>query len=253
MTTHSERWPAGTPAWADITVPSLDQACAFYGPLLGWEFEVGGPETGGYTVATVGGRRVVGLGESATDQPSDPQWCLYLATDDANATTTRVAAAGGRVVVSATPLPGMGTMAIAADPTGAVFGLWQSGRHTGWDVTGEPGTVAWTEVMSTDQPQALAFYQHVLELDVMDAGGDGFVYAVLRRGDLSVAGVGQTEANSAWTLYLEVADVDATIEAATGLGATVAAGAADSPYGRVARLRGPFGETFAIITPAWHP
>ncbi|ROS26023.1 VOC family protein [Cellulomonas sp. PhB150] len=249
MTTHSAHWPAGTPAWADITVPSLDAARAFYGPLLGWEFEDGGPAAGGYTTATVGGRRVVGLGESPVGEVPEPQWCVYFAADDASAAAARAGVAGGRLVVSPTPIPGMGTMAIVADPTGASFGLWQSAQHTGWDVAGEPGAVAWTEVMSGDQPLSLAFYQHVLELDVMDISADGFVFAVLQRDGLSVAGVGHSDEPAAWTLYFAVADVDAVLEAAVTLGGTVAAAAADSPHGRVARVRGPFGETFAIITP----
>lgn len=254
MTTHTARWPAGTPAWADITVPSLETARAFYGPLLGWQFEGGGPETGGYTTATLGGRRVVGLGESPAGEAPEPQWCVYFAADDASAAAARAGVAGGRLVISPTTIPGMGTMAIVADPTGATFGLWQGGQHTGWDVAAEPGAVAWTEVMSGDQPLSLAFYQHVLDLEATDLGSDGFVFAVLQRDGESVAGVGQSaDETAAWTLYFAVADVDAALETAAGLGGTVVAGAADSAYGRVARLRGPFGEAFALITPAWHP
>jgi predicted enzyme related to lactoylglutathione lyase len=253
MTTHTERWPAGTPAWADLTVPSLDEARAFYGPLLGWEFEGGGPETGGYTVATVGGRRVAGLGEAPEGQAAEPQWCVYLATDDINASVARAGAAGADVVVGATSIPRMATMAIVADPTGALFGLWQSGHHTGWDVSDEPGAVVWTEVMSTDQPMSLAFYRQVLELDADDMSGGGFVYATLRRGETPVAGVGGSDGPAAWTVYVAVADVDVAAARAVDLGGDVLAGPFDSPFGRNARVRGPFGETFALITPGRRP
>ena len=47
MTTQQVPWSPGTACWADITVPDLARATGFYGPLLGWRFETGGPETGG--------------------------------------------------------------------------------------------------------------------------------------------------------------------------------------------------------------
>ncbi|MDM7830324.1 VOC family protein [Cellulomonas edaphi] len=249
MTTHRDPWPAGTPAWTDLTVPSLDAARAFYGPLLGWEFDVGGPETGGYTIAHLGGRRVAGLGEPMGEQTSRAQWCVYLATDDVEASVSTAAAAGARVLVGATPIPPMGAMAIAADPAGAVFGFWQSRAHRGWDVVDEPGAVAWTEVMSPDQPLSLAFYQHVLSLEADDMSGDGFVYASLRRDGVPVAGVGQSPAPAAWMVYFAVPDVDAAAARVAELGGALLDGPFDSPFGRNARVRGPFGEAFAIITP----
>jgi len=252
MTTHPGPWPTGTPAWADITVSSLERARAFYGPLLGWEFEVGGPETGGYTVATVGGRRAAGLGEAAPDRAGETEqraWCVYLAADQISTTLVRAGAAGARVAIPATAIPGMGTMAIAVDPTGAVFGLWQSHRLTGWDTADEPGAVVWSEVMSDDQPLALAFYREVFDLEADDLSADGFVYATLRRGEgPPVAGVGASDDGSAWTIYFAVADVDAAH--VVELGGEVLSGPFDSPFGRNARVRGPFGETFVIITPA---
>jgi uncharacterized protein len=254
MTTHPGPWPTGTPAWADITVGSLERARAFYGPLLGWEFEAGGAETGGYTVATVGGRRVAGLGEAVSSHPTEQTeqraWCVYLATDDISTTLLRAGAAGARVMIRATAIPGLGTMAIAADPSGAVFGLWESHRLTGWDTTDEPGTVVWSEVMSDDQPLALAFYRQVFDLDADDLSADGFVYATLRRGEAPVAGVGASDSGSAWSLYFSVTDIDASAAHVVELGGAVLSGPFDSPFGRNARIRGPFGETFVIITPA---
>lgn len=249
MTTHPGPWPAGTPAWTDLTVPSVAAAREFYGPLLGWAFTVGAPESGGYTTATVAGHRVAGLGEPVGDADGTPQWCVYLATDDINATLARTGAAGGRIAVPATPIATMGTMAIVVDPTGAPFGVWQSSAHTGWDVVEEPGAVAWTEVMSDDQPLSLAFYRHVLELDAEDLSSDGFVYATLRRGEVPVAGVGRTDERAAWTVYFAVTDVDAAADQAVAGGGTVLSGPSDSPFGRTARVRGPFGETFALIAP----
>lgn len=52
----------------------------------------------------------------------------------------------------------MGTMAVYADPTGAVFGTWQSGTHTGYNLYNEPGAVLWSEAMVGDFDVAREFY-----------------------------------------------------------------------------------------------
>jgi predicted enzyme related to lactoylglutathione lyase len=52
-----------------------------------------------------------------------------------------------------------------------------------------------------------------------------------------------------WLTWFAVADPDATIDQATGLGARVLFPATDSPFGRMAVLQGAQGEVFGIIQP----
>ncbi|AEE47651.1 VOC family protein [Cellulomonas fimi] len=254
MTTHPDPWPTGTPAWADITVPDLDRAVDFYGALLGWTFERGGPEVGGYTQALVDGRRVVGLGEPTGEDPAPPSaWCVYLATEDLAATTQAVTDAGGEVLLPAMEILHFGDMAIFVDPTGAVFGGWQHGEHTGWDVTDEPGAVVWTEVMSHDHAASLEFYRRVFGFTADDMSGPGFTYSSVRLDGQLVCGIGaysdkvDPATPAAWTLYFGTADTDAAAQRVTELGGTVMSEPADTPYGRMAIVAGPFGEVFALI------
>jgi uncharacterized protein len=256
MSTHPAAFPPGTPAWADITVPDVDRARAFYGPLLGWEFEVGGPATGGYVQATLVGRRVAGLAEPMGEDPAPPSaWCVYLATDDVDATTAAVTEAGGTALVGAMPILDMGVMGIYVDPTGAVFGAWQPGTHTGWDAVDEPGSVVWSEVMTHDHAAALAFYRQVYGWGVDDMSGPGFTYATVAVDGQTVAGVGQygsqvgPDAPSAWTLYFGVDDADDAVARVAELGGTVVSPPSDTPYGRMALVQGPFGEVFALMGP----
>ena len=51
MTTHAYAKPAGTPTWGDLMTPDIDAARAFYHAVFGWEYDIGGPEFGGYTTA----------------------------------------------------------------------------------------------------------------------------------------------------------------------------------------------------------
>jgi predicted enzyme related to lactoylglutathione lyase len=256
MTTHREAWPTGTPAWADITVPDLAAARAFYGPLFGWQFEELGPEAGNYTQAFVDGHRVVGLGEPLGDDPAPPPaWCVYLASDDLAATAAAIDEAGGKAIVPPMPVMDFGSMGIFVDTAGAVFGVWQPASHTGWDVVEEPGAVVWTEVMVHDQPGALAFYRRVFGYAVEDLSAPGFTYASVSLGDGAVAGVGGygpqagADAPAAWTLYFGVTDTDASAARVTELGGAVVSPPTDTPFGRMAIASGPFGEVFALMGP----
>jgi uncharacterized protein len=253
MTTHTDPWPAGAPCWADITVADLDGTRAFYGAVLGWEFRVGGPETGGYTQAFVGDRRVAGLAAPMGDAPAPPPaWCVYLATDDAAGVASRAEQLGATVIVPPMPILGFGSMVLLADPTGAVFGLWQPESHTGWQAIDEPGAPTWWEVMSHDQPAALAFYTALFPYQVQDQSAPGFTYATLQLGGHPAAGVGAygsvgPDVPAAWTLYFAVDDADAAATRAAEHGGSVVSPPTDTPYGRMAIVTGPSGEVFAVM------
>ena len=49
-----------------------------------------------------------------------------------------------------------------------------------------------------------------------------------------------------WAVYLGAGDVDARVERAVELGATVAMAPEDTPYGRLAVLRDPTGAEFRL-------
>lgn len=50
MPTRDSAWPNGTPCWVDYCAPDVEAAKAFYTSMLGWEYEGGGEEFGGYTI-----------------------------------------------------------------------------------------------------------------------------------------------------------------------------------------------------------
>lgn len=50
-----------------------------------------------------------------------------------------------------------------------------------------------------------------------------------------------------WLAYFSVADADAAVAAAEQGGGVVVLPAEDTPFGRMAVLRDPFGATFAVI------
>ena len=256
MVTRDTAWASGTPCWVDLGVPDIPKASAFYAALFGWEVQPGPPEAGGYAVCLAGGRQVAGIGPSMGPPDGPATWTTYLATDDASATAAQITAAGGQIVVPPMDVLDLGRMAMAADPGGAAFGLWQAGRHTGFERANEPGSVSWNENLSRDYDRNKAFYQAVFGYEFGDIGA-GFAYSTLKVGGTEVGGIGELDASSAdmpahWSVYFTVEDTDAIVARAGSLGGSTLRPAWDTPYGRMAVVADDIGAAFYLIsaTPA---
>ena len=244
----------GTPSWVDLSTSDPEAARAFYGELLGWEFDVGPAEAGHYAMCLVRGRMVAGLvGQFQEGMPT--VWTIYIATDDADAALQRVAEAGGKTMMGPMDIMDQGRMAIASDVTGAVFGVWQAGVHTGAQLVNEPGALTWNELVTRDLAAATEFYTKVFGYtwEVVDTGEGGPPYQLFKVGENVVGGAMQmddrwpAEIPPHWMLYFAVEDVDAVAAAAERLGGAVQVAAHDSPYGRWAVLRDPQGGMFSVI------
>ena len=256
MPVRMEPWPTGTPAWVDLMVPDLDISRRFYSALFGWEVTgEGDPATEKvYITATKGGSAAAGIGSVPPGEGSAPaRWTTYLATSDIDATAAAAADAGATVLVPPTDAEQSGRFALLADPAGAVVGLWQSGTHTGADITDEPGSMTWTEAMSRDVEAAQEFYATVFGYTYTDMSAPGFVYASFAVDGRTAGGIGQISADAGedvephWLVYFKVDDVDDVLRRVTATGGTVARPAWDSPFGRIALVDGPAGERFAIM------
>ncbi len=245
----------GTPCWVDLTTSDPQAARAFYGGLFGWEFEIGPPESGYYTQARVRGLPVAGLGGQPKPDELPVAWITYLATDGLEETTKRILESGGAITMAPLDIMGEGRMAIAVDPTGAVFGLWQAGRHIGARLLNEPGAVCWNELGTRDLDGAHRFYSDVFgyEWEDVDTGPDGPPYATFSVRGRIVGGsyaMGEqlpAETPPSWMVSFAVADADAAVARTQELGGGVTTPAVDSPYGRFAVLRDPQGGAFSVI------
>jgi uncharacterized protein len=255
VVTRDTRWPAGTPCWVDVSVDDVPKAIAFYQALFGWDIELGAPEVAGYSIAHQDGRIVAAVSPKMAGPDAPTVWTTYLATDDADATAGRIKGAGGQVLAGPMDVMEEGRMAVAMDPAGAVFGLWQGGNTTGLQVANEPGSLVWSEQMSRDLGASQAFYQAVFGYGYQDMSSDGFKYATLMVGDHEVGGIGEypagtpAEVPAAWATYFAVTDTDAAMAKVTELGGSVVRPAEDTPFGRIGAVADNQGAVFSLITP----
>ncbi|MQS13344.1 VOC family protein [Streptomyces kaniharaensis] len=250
--------PEGTPCWADAMFTDLEGAKTFYGDVLGWTFGEASSEYGNYTQAFSGGKAVAAIvppmpgSNGAGQAPS--AWCLYFASPDAAATAERIRGNGGEVVMGPMQVGEFGTMVIAKDPAGVVFGVWQGGTHKGFEKQGEPGSYTWAEVLTRDAAKADAFYPAVFPYGVQRMDTEQVDYKVFRLGEQPVLGrmaMGPAdlppEAPSYVSVYFAVDDTDAAIERVRAGGGTVHFGPMDSPFGRFAAVGDPQGAAFGMI------
>jgi predicted enzyme related to lactoylglutathione lyase len=173
LTTRSG-YPSGVPCWIDTERTDPKAAADFYGDLFGWECEDQMPSDapGRYLMARLHGHDVAAIG-TTPDVPAAPVWNTYIAVDDADATAATVVDAGGRVLAEPFDVLDAGRLAIVADPSGAVFRLWQAGRHMGAALVNAPGTWNWSDLNTRAPQRAKEFYGRVFgwEADSLDFGG----------------------------------------------------------------------------------
>ena len=247
----------GTPSWVDLSSADTDASQAFYGELMGWNAVEQGPaeETGGYRMFQQDGQNVAGLmGHMQEGQPT--VWMTYVSVADADETAEKVKSAGGSVMVEPMDVTDVGRMAIFADPTGAMFGIWQPRSFAGADLVNEPNSLCWNEVATRDAAADREFYGSVFGWEAARPGFEGAPesYTIWELGDKAIGGMMEMsdeffppEVPPHWSVCFAVADCDAIVAKAGELGATVASGPIDMPIGRFAALIDPQGAPFAVM------
>jgi predicted enzyme related to lactoylglutathione lyase len=244
--------PGGTPTWVDLGIPDLQRAITFYGALFGWEFDEGPPETGRYTMCLLRGQPVAAVMQNPDPDATSFWWNLYFATDDCDGTAKRVTDADGQVVMGPMDVMDAGSMAVAIDPAGAQFSLWQGRAHTGARIVNEPGSMVWHELVTPAADRARTFYPAVFDYTLEPMETPDIDYTALHRPDGHVIGGIHRlpEApSSSWLTYFQVEDTDAAVRRAVDAGGTSPREPWNSPYGRVAAVQDPFGVNFRIVDP----
>lgn len=118
----------GTWCWNELVTQDPDKAVAFYRGLAG--FEVAKEDMGNmgtYTMLKSGGTGRAGvMKHPMAGAPS--AWVPYVAVESCDKTVEKAKQLGGNAINASTDVPGVGRIAVLADPNGAVFGILQPKR-----------------------------------------------------------------------------------------------------------------------------
>jgi uncharacterized protein len=245
--TEMTRYEPGTPSWIDIGVPDIAAAVVFYSGLFGWTCVDQGEEAGHYTMCELRGKPVAAIGPAMN--PGPPTWTTYFTVDDADATAKIIEDAGGSIAMPPMDVLDVGRMAIAADPTGAFFAIWQPRAHIGAHIVNEPNTLCWNELNTRDVDAALGFYERVFE----HTTSRNPEYNELQVAGRAVAGcmpmppMVPDEVPSHWLVYFAVDDCDAALARARELGGTTMDPMDIEGVGRFGIVFDPQGAVFAVI------
>ncbi|MFV0128755.1 VOC family protein [Streptomyces sp. HMX112] len=245
--------PEGTPCWADAMFTDVDGAKDFYGSVLGWTFGEARSEYGDYTQAYADGKAVAAVVPPMPGQDVPSAWCLYLASPDVAVTAGLVRDNGGEVLMEPMRVGDFGSMVLARDPGGVVFGVWQAGTHEGFEALAQPGAYCWAEICTREPEKSDVFFPavfpyHVKRMDagpvdfkVYDVGGDTVL------GRMRMPEEFPPEVPPFINVHFTVDDCDAAVVRATERGGKVLFAPMSSPFGRFATLSDSQGAVFSVI------
>ena len=114
----------GAFSWSELSTTDPTAAAAFYGKLFGWAVDTMEMGMGPYHVVKVGDTSVGGLmGMPPGSPPMPPHWGCYVTVSSVEDTLAKCTELGGKTLVLAMDVPGVGRMAVIQDPQGAVLNV----------------------------------------------------------------------------------------------------------------------------------
>jgi predicted enzyme related to lactoylglutathione lyase len=249
----------GSFCWFELGTTDQEAAKKFYGSLFGWSADdlPMGPD-GNYTMFKLDGQvaaagYTVG-GQMAPNVP--PHWALYIAVQSADDAAKQVEQNQGKLLKPPFDVFDAGRMAVAADPSGAVFMIWQPKRNQGTGITGVDGTVCWADLSTPDPARAAEFYKTLFGWELTKGENDSSGYLHIKNDDEFIGGIPPAEYYDAtvpphWLIYFQVSNCDESVAKATGMSAQVLFPPTDvQNVGRMAIIKDPQGAVFALFQPA---
>lgn len=248
---------SGSPCWLELITAQPTEAMAFYQRVMGWEYEQRTDSDGEpYYVATLVGEPVAAI---RPGEESLPDWTVYLATPDLQATVKQSELLGGRTIDLAHGVPKVGLKAIIEAPAGAAFGVVQLAPDWGF-TAGMPNSLVWAELITHLASQADQYFGELFGYtgrQFGDGGDDD--YMVWYVGEDSVIGRVRMmpgtppDVPARWIAHFRTPldrEFDDAVVVAHEAGARLRFPAYTSELGKVAMMSDPTGARFALIDPS---
>ena len=248
-----ESYAPGSFCWAELATSDAAAAKQFYGEMFGWTaVDMPMPE-GVYTLFQAGGDDAAAVYSAPPGVPV--HWGVYFSVTSADDSAAQVVPGAGKIIAGPFDAHDVGRMAVAQDPQGAVFSLWQAKRSIGATYAGSLGRVMWPELATNDPAGAAAFYTRLFGWKTKpETGIADRQYTEWVNGGSSIGGLLPMKGDEwkgvppHWTIYITVADCDERTARAGQLGGKVCVPPTDIPnVGRFSVIADAQGASFAII------
>ena len=115
---------AGALSLNQLNTNGPEAAQSFYSDLFGWSYESTGAGEQAYWEISNGESLNGTMVLLAPGTPAPPHWLAYFTSEDLDASTARIEELGGQMLVPITPIA-VGRIAVAQDPQGAAFALFE--------------------------------------------------------------------------------------------------------------------------------
>jgi len=247
---------SGKLVWVDLVTPDPVAARRFYGELFGWTFTSVGSGQGAYALAHLDGAAIAGIVGRANPagERSRSRWIPFMSARDVSAIERAVSRAGGKALVATRAIPARGTLALFADPEGAIFGALDSTSGDPGDYLPEVGDWIWAQLFSRDADKAAGFYAGLAGYVPVEAESSAPSRSLLltsngyARASILQIPAGRDDMRPDWLLYVRVADVSKASANAEQLGGKVLLAAKPELYqGRVAVIADPGGAPVGLL------
>lgn len=117
----------GSICWRELRTTELDKATEFYSKMFGWTLEQSKLSPMAYKEIALDGVAYGGIMPIDENWPegTPSHWASYISVENCDETCDKITANGGTVHVPGFDAPGVGRMAMVADPSGAAFAVIQ--------------------------------------------------------------------------------------------------------------------------------
>jgi uncharacterized protein len=246
----------GRPLWFELMTSDMKGAETFYRNVVGWTSTpfLQSPEP--YMMFNKSGEVPVGgLLATPAGVNAPPFWAMYVGVPKLEEAAAHIARLGGSECSPVIDVPTVGRMQMMKDPQGAAFYIYEPARSDhAPEAAAELGEASWLELMTTDAPAAMKFYQQLFgwqPSEAMDMGDLG-KYQMFDRPHGMIGGMMNKSPEMAnvppnWQIYFLVPDVDAAVERIKSNGGQILNGPMEVPGGdRIVNGMDPQGAAFSL-------